>query len=201
MLAAFLPVAALLTLAPGVTIVLVIRRAAVSGRRAAFATTLGNEVGVLVWALCAGLGLAAIVAASAALFTAIKLAGAVVLVVLGLRALLDRTPPESRAPRAAESSHAPAFRDGLVTAIANPKLAAFYVALFPQFVPHGASIFAASCLMGLLLVVLDLMWYSALAALVARAASSFLQRWLRRAERLCGVVLIALGIRLALEQR
>jgi len=201
MLVSFLPIAAVLTVTPGVSTVLVIRRAAVSGRRAAFATTLGNEIGVLLWAVCAGLGLAAIVATSAMLFTAIKLAGAVVLVVLGLRALLDRTPPELVASRAAESSHVPAFRDGLVTAIANPKLAAFYVALFPQFVPHGASIFAASCLMGVLLVVLDLMWYSALAALVARAASTFLQRWLRRAERLCGVVLVGLGLRLALEQR
>jgi threonine/homoserine/homoserine lactone efflux protein len=105
------------------------------------------------------------------------------------------------AATAGAGSHRPAFRDGLVTAIANPKLAAFYVALFPQFVPRGSSIFLASVFMGALLVLLDLAWYSALAALVARAASTFLQRWLRRAERLCGAVLVGLGIRLALEQR
>jgi threonine/homoserine/homoserine lactone efflux protein len=201
MLVAFLPVAALLTIAPGVSTVLVIRRAAVSGRLAAFETTLGNEVGVLAWAVCAGLGLAAIVATSAVLFTAIKLTGAAILVVLGLRALLDRTPPEEIAARVGDSSRRSAFRDGLVTAIANPKLAAFYVALFPQFVPHGSSIFAASVLMGVLLVALDLVWYSVLAALVARAAQTFLRRWLRRAERLCGVVLVVLGVRLALETR
>jgi threonine/homoserine/homoserine lactone efflux protein len=200
-LISFLPIAAVLTVTPGVSTVLVIRRAAVSGRRSAFATTLGNEVGVLLWAVAAGLGLAAVVAASAILFTAIKLAGAAVLIVLGVRALVRRSSAPVEVAPAGGVSHRPAFRDGLVTAIANPKLAAFYVALFPQFVPRSSSILLASVLMGALLVVLDLVWYSALAALVARAASTFLQRWLRRAERLCGAVLVGLGIRLALEQR
>jgi threonine/homoserine/homoserine lactone efflux protein len=200
-LISFLPIAAVLTVTPGVSTVLVIRRAAVSGRRSAFATTLGNEVGVLLWAVAAGLGLAAVVAASAILFTAIKLAGAAVLIVLGVRALVRRSSAPVEVAPPGGVSHRPAFRDGLVTAIANPKLAAFYVALFPQFVPRGSSIFLASVFMGGLLVLLDLVWYSALAALVARAASTFLQRWLRRAERLCGAVLVGLGIRLALEQR
>jgi threonine/homoserine/homoserine lactone efflux protein len=199
MLVAFLPVAALLTITPGVTTVLVIRRAALSGRRAALATTVGNEVGVLVWALAAGLGLATVVATSAVLFTFVKLAGAAVLIVLGLRALFGRTPAADHAPPL--PNHRSAFRDGMVTAIANPKLAAFYVALFPQFVPHGASILLASCVMGVLLVTLDLVWYSVLAAMVARATSTFVRRWLRRAERVCGVVLVGLGVRLALEQR
>jgi threonine/homoserine/homoserine lactone efflux protein len=77
----------------------------------------------------------------------------------------------------------------------------FYVALFPQFVPHRDSILVESCAMGLLLLAIDLVWYSVLATLVARAASKFLARWRRRAERLCGSVLIGLGVRLALEQR
>ena len=198
MLAAFLPIAALLTVTPGVATALVIRRAAVGGRRAALATTIGNEAGVLLWAAAAGLGLAAVLAASAPMFVAIKLIGAAILVGLGIRALLsDSSPPQ---PRRDVQDRA-AFRDGLVTAVANPKLAAFYVALFPQFVPHGASIFAASCAMGVLLVVLDLAWYSLIAALVARAAARFLERWLRRAEQLCGAALVALGVRLASEHR
>jgi threonine/homoserine/homoserine lactone efflux protein len=198
MLVAFLPVGLLLSLAPGVATILVIRRAAVSGRRAALMTTVGNEIGVLVWAVSAGLGLAAVVAASAALFTVIKLVGAAVLIVMGVRALLQGSEPSSPAPVGRGGSP---LRDGVITSIANPKLAVFYVALFPQFLPHGDSILLASCAMGLLLVVIDLVWYSVLATLVARAASKFLARWLRRAERLCGSVLIGLGVRLALEQR
>lgn len=198
MLASFVPVAALLTLVPGAATVLVIRRAALSGRRAAFATTVGNEIGVLVWAVSAGLGLAAVVAASATLFDVIKLLGAAVLIVLGLRALLRGSDVTAPSPAAPDRS---ALRAGMLTSLANPKLAVFYVALFPQFVPRGDSILLASFAMGALLVVLDLVWYSALAALVARAAERFVARWLRRAERLCGTVLVGLGVRLALEQR
>lgn len=162
-------------------------------------TVVGNEIGVLVWAVSAGLGLAAVVAASAVLFTVIKLIGAAVLIAMGIRAFV-RGSGAPHAPGAPVRGRA-ALRDGAVTSLANPKLAVFYVALFPQFVPRGHSILVSACAMGLLLVVLDLIWYSALATLVARAAASFLQRWLRRAERLCGLVLVGLGVRLVLEQR
>ena len=130
-------------------------------------------------------------------FTAVKLAGAIVLVVMGVRALLHRG--TVTLPRSRERS---AFGSGLVTAIANPKLAVFFVALFPQFVPAGTSVLGAALAMTVLLVALDLVWYSVLAALVARAADAFLHGpWMRRAERACGAVLVALGLRLALEER
>jgi len=201
MLLTFLPVAALLTITPGVATVLVVQRAARDGRRAALLTTAGNEIGVLVWAVAAAVGLAAIVAASAAVFTIVKLAGAVVLLVLGLRALVRRRSRE-RLSTVRFVHERSAFVSGLVTAIANPKLAAFFVALFPQFVPRGSPVLGAALVMALLLVVLDLVYYSVIAALVARAADAFLHGpWMRRAERTCGAMLVALGLRLALEQR
>ena len=86
----FLPVAALLTVTPGVATVLVVRRAALHGRRAALATTIGNEAGVVVWAIAAAVGLATVVAASAVVFTAVKLAGALVLIAMGVQALRHR---------------------------------------------------------------------------------------------------------------
>src|SRR3954447_10069349 len=86
----FLPVAALLTVTPGVATVLVVQRAARDGRRAALLTTAGDELGVLVWAVAAAIRLAAVVVMSAMVFPAVKLAGAIVLVVMGLRALLHR---------------------------------------------------------------------------------------------------------------
>lgn len=196
----FVPVAALLTVTPGVATVLVVRRAALHGRRAALATTIGNEVGVLIWAVAAAVGLATVVAASAVVFTAVKIGGAAALVVIGIQALRhrgDTSGAEIALPRWPRS----AFRDGATTAIANPKLAVFYVALFPQFVPHGQPILVASLVMGVLLVALDLVWYSLLAALVARAADAFLHRWLGRVRQACGAVLVGLGIRLALETR
>jgi threonine/homoserine/homoserine lactone efflux protein len=86
-LVAFAPVAALLTITPGAATALVVRSAAVGGRRQALATTIGNSLAVLAWGCFAAMGIAAVVATSAEAFTAVKLVGAVVLVVLGLQSL------------------------------------------------------------------------------------------------------------------
>src|SRR3954451_974086 len=110
----FLPVATLLTVTPGVATVLVVQRAARDGRRAALLTTAGNELGVLVWAVAAAIGLAAVVAASAAVFTAVKLAGALVLLIMGLRALLHRG-SRARLSGSRFGRERSAFASGLVT--------------------------------------------------------------------------------------
>jgi threonine/homoserine/homoserine lactone efflux protein len=197
LLITFAPVAAVLSVTPGVATALVVKNAAVGGRRDALRTTVGNSLGVLVWALLAAVGLAAVVAASAEAFTAVKLAGAVVLVVLGVQAIAGR----KREDEAPGSSLTP-FRTGLVTSLLNPKLAAFFVALFPQFVPAGDSVLPSALLMAATIVAFDLVWYSALAYLVSRARRAFVDGpWLRRAERLTGGVLIGLGAKLALERR
>jgi threonine/homoserine/homoserine lactone efflux protein len=197
-LLAFAPVAALLTITPGAGTAMIVRSAARGGRRRALVTTIGNSIGVLAWAGFAAVGVAAVVATSAEAFTAVKLVGAVVLVILGLQSLRGR--------RAADSVAAPAggapLRDGVVTSLANPKLAVFFAALFPQFVPDGASVLLSALLMAAMIVAFDLVWYSMLAYLVARARRAFVEGpWLARAERLTGAVLVGLGVRLALERR
>jgi threonine/homoserine/homoserine lactone efflux protein len=196
-LVTFVPVAAVLSLAPGPATALVVRNAAIGGRRRAFLTTAGNSIGILAWGCFAAFGIAAIVATSAEAFTAMKLVGAVVLFVLGVQSLRGKRTEEARErPRGAP------LREGLLTSVANPKLAAFFVALFPQFVPHGAPVLPAALLMVAVIVSFDLVWYSLLAYLVARAKRAFVEGpWLRRFERLTGAVLVGLGVRLALEHR
>jgi threonine/homoserine/homoserine lactone efflux protein len=198
-LVAFVPVAALVTIAPGPATAMVVRSAARGGRREALVCTAGNSIGVLAWGALAAAGLAAVVATSAELFTAVKLVGAVVLIVLGVQSLRRR--PESAAGAAGAASGR-ALRDGLVTSISNPKLAVFYVALFPQFVPADAPVLPSALLMAATIVAFDLVWYSTLAYAVTRARRALLEGpWGRRVERLTGTVLIALGVRLALERR
>jgi threonine/homoserine/homoserine lactone efflux protein len=191
----FAPVAAVLTITPGAATALVVRSAATGGRRAALGTTAGNSLGVLAWAVLAALGVAAVVAASAEAFATVKLVGAVVLVILGIQSI--------RGGRAAAPRQSPkAFRDGLLTSVLNPKLAVFFVALFPQFVPDGAAVLPSALLMAATIVTFDLVWYSVLAFLVTRAKRAFVEGpWLRRAERFTGAVLIGLGARLAFERR
>src|ERR1700751_4242906 len=86
----FAPVAVLLSINPGAATALVVRNAARGGRRHAFFTTSGNSIGVLARGCFAAIGSATVVAASAAVFDAVKLAGAAVLIVIGLRSLLSR---------------------------------------------------------------------------------------------------------------
>lgn len=196
MLLTFVPVAVLLSITPGAATALVVRNAARGGRRHAFMTTSGNSIGVLVWACFAAAGIAAIVAASAEVFDAVKLAGAAVLLVLGVRSLVARHADDVTV------SGRSAFREGLLTSLANPKLAVFFVALFPQFIPRGAPVLPRALAMAGVIVAVDLVWYSVLALLVARTRKAFIDGgWGRRVERLTGAVLIGLGIRLALERR
>jgi threonine/homoserine/homoserine lactone efflux protein len=191
------PVAVLVTIVPGPATAMVVRSAARGGRREALVCTVGNSLGVLAWGALAAAGLAAVVATSAEVFTVVKLAGAIVLIVLGVQSLRGG---KLGAPRPVTRGRA--LRDGLVTSISNPKLAVFYVALFPQFVPAGAPVLPAALLMAATIVAFDLVWYSTLAYAVARARRAFTDGpWARRVERLTGAVLVGLGVRLALERR
>jgi threonine/homoserine/homoserine lactone efflux protein len=202
----FVPVAVLLSITPGAATALVVRNAARGGRRHAFFTTTGNSIGVLAWGCFAAVGIATLVATSAAVFDGVKLAGAVALLVIGLRSLLGRAEADAHGAvgsgAAVAVSGRAALREGLITSIANPKLAVFFVALFPQFIPHGAAVLPSAVAMAAVIVAVDLIWYSALAFVVARARRAFVDGgWARRVERLTGAVLIGLGIRLALERR
>ena len=154
---------------------------------------------MLAWGCFAAMGIAAVVATSAEAFTAVKLArrGRA----RRARAAVAARPPRGRGPRPAPARGAP-LRDGLVTSLANPKLAVFFVALFPQFVPAGAPVLPSALLMAAMIVAFDLVWYSALAYLVARARRAFVEGpWLARAQRFTGAVLVGLGVRLAFERR
>src|SRR5919202_5714286 len=86
----FLGIAVLVSLTPGPATALVVRSAAVHGRREALLVTLGNSTGIFMWAIASVLGISALVAASETAFWALKIAGAVVLLYLGIQALRGR---------------------------------------------------------------------------------------------------------------
>jgi threonine/homoserine/homoserine lactone efflux protein len=198
-LSVFLGVAVIVTLTPGPATAMVVRSALRGGRRSAFLTTLGNSVGVLFWGIASAVGVSALITASEAAFLALKIGGAVVLVWLGVQSLRRR---RERVADDGGTWTRHAFRDGLVTAFANPKLAIFFVALFPQFLERGHATLETGIGMAGLIVALDLVWFSALAFVIARARRAFVSGpWQRRLERLTGSVMVGLGLRLALEAR
>jgi threonine/homoserine/homoserine lactone efflux protein len=198
-LTVFLGVAVVVTLTPGPATAMVVRSALRGGRRSAFLTTLGNSLGVLFWGVASAVGVSALITASEAAFLALKIAGAVVLVWLGVQSLRRR---REHVAHHVGTWTPHAFRDGLVTAFANPKLAIFFVALFPQFLERGHATLETGIGMAGLIVALDLVWFSALAFVIARARRAFVSGpWQRRLERLTGSVMVGLGLRLALETR
>ncbi|HXV34642.1 MAG TPA: LysE family translocator [Gaiellaceae bacterium] len=197
MLWTFVPVALLLSLTPGPGMALVVRNAAVGGTGAAFRTTVGSSIGVGVWAVLSAVGISALVAASETAFLALKVAGVAVLVWFGVQALRGR----KRASAKPGPTRDQAFSSGLLTALANPKLAVFFVALLPQFLPQGAPVLPYALAMAAILVAADFSIYVSLGAAVSRTrrlvASS---RFARRVEQATGAVLLVLAGRLALER-
>src|SRR5690349_8702168 len=181
----FAPVAALLSLAPGPATALVVRNAAIGGRRHAFLTTAGNSIGILAWGCFAAVGVAAVVATSAHAFTAVKLVGAVVLIALGVQSIRGRREAAETRPRRTP------LRDGLVTSLAGPGLAACGGALAPRFGRRGTPARPGALVMGGVSVRSGLGWYPHRGALVARAKPACGEgRWRRRVERVTGAVLV-----------
>jgi threonine/homoserine/homoserine lactone efflux protein len=208
-LAAFLAVAVVVIVTPGPDTALTIRNTLVGGRRSGVFTALGVSTGQVTWTIATSAGLAAVLAASRPAFTAVKLVGAAYLVYLGVQALygaLVRRAAASAEARvdALESELPPrlAFRQGLISNLSNPKMAAFFPALLPQFAPEGPGAFFVLAALGLTFAVMTLAWLTAYAVAVAKAGNFLRRPSIRRAlEAATGAVLIALGLRLAGERR
>lgn len=200
---ALLAVAAAVTLTPGPAFALLVQVAAVHGRRVALANIAGNSLGVLAWGLLSALGVSALIAANQLAYDVLRLTGAAYLVYLGVRAVLA-----TRSPERVGTSHplpradlADAARKGLVNSLANPKLAVFFVALFPQFLAPGTAVLPAALAMASVIVVFDVLWYGAVAVSVDRFRRALAPRLLRRIEQVSGAVLVAFGLRLAADAR
>ena len=198
----FLAVAAIVIVTPGVDMALVTKNALFHGRRCAFATALGVNLGIAFWATAAALGLAALIAASATAFAVIKIAGALYLVYLGLQAL--RVSRAVSRPSVGPSARvhprdAVALRQGVLSNLLNPKIAVFFTSLLPQFVGrHGTTVDLLA--LGALFNAMCVVWLLSYAALAARGRSVLVRpRFKRALDRISGIVLIGLGARLALD--
>jgi threonine/homoserine/homoserine lactone efflux protein len=199
-LAAFLGISALVIVTPGQDTALTIRNSLLGGRRAGVFTALGVSAGQAVWAFATSIGIAALIVAFEPAFVALKLAGAAFLIYLGAQALYGalrgRHVQQRTASGALESRSA--LRQGLISNLGNPKMAVFFTSLLPQF---GTS-FSALLALGLVFCTLTLVWLAAYAFAVARAGDVLRRPAIKRAfDAVLGVVLVALGLRLATERR
>lgn len=131
-IAAFGLASFLLLIIPGPAVIYILNRSVSDGREAGLAAVAGLELGNLVHALAAAVGLSAVLATSATAFNAVKWLGAGYLVFVGVRTLMQPA-PQIETDRAAVSVHR-AFGQGVVVNILNPKVALFFVSFLPQFI-------------------------------------------------------------------
>ena len=221
LLLAFLATAAVIVAIPGPSLLFTIGRALTVGRRAALLTVVGNALGLLVQSLLVAVGLGAVLAASAAAYTVVKVAGAAYLVYLGVQAIRHRGELaaallESRAEGAAGAEAAGpgaaalgawvdrrSLLQGLTVGLTNPKTLVFLSSLLPQFVDPASApqpqILALGAVFATMALVGDSVW-----ALVAGRARDWFARSPRRLERLGaggGALMIGLGLSVAVAGR
>jgi threonine/homoserine/homoserine lactone efflux protein len=208
-LLAFIGVALAVVVIPGPDMALVARNVLRGGRRAGVATSLGICTGVLGWATAAAIGVAALLATSAVLFTALKLAGAVYLVYLGVTTLRRRDAfaevgqgtAVPRPPRSTQRAWVVAWTQGLLSALLNPKLGVFFLTLLPQFIRPGDDAGMRALQLAAIFEGIGLAWLLVYTALLGAVAGVLRRPGPQRVVRwVTGTVLIWLGVRVATDR-
>jgi len=190
---------------PGPSVLFVISRAVVHGRRAALATVLGNAAGLYVQVVAVALGLGVVIERSAAAYTAIKLLGAGYLVWLGVRTFRARRSLAATLDVGASSkTDRRILRDGFVVGVTNPKSAVFFAAILPGFTdPSAGRVPLQMLVLGLIFVVIALVCDAVWGLLAGTARERFVSspRRLEAIGGAGGVVLVGLGVGLAVTGR
>ncbi|MFJ2958393.1 LysE family translocator [Streptomyces sp. NPDC087270] len=219
----FAGISLVLVLIPGPSVLFVLGRALAHGRRTALGSVLGNAIGAYLLAAAVSLGLGEVMATSAAVFTTVKLVGAVYLVFLGVKAWRHRADlsTATAVPGAEEAAQtgtvqtgtaaAPRTRsdartlwEGFVVGVTNPKTCIFFAAVLPQFVDRNAGgVHQQMLLLGLVFTVIALVCDSVW-ALTASAARTWFARSPRRMAAIGGtggLAMIGLGVAVAVTGR
>lgn len=200
--AAFVVVVVTLTAIPGPSVLFVVSRGVVLGRRAAVLTAVGNELGLMVQVVAAAFGLGAAMAASQTVFTAVKLIGAVYLVYLGVQAWRHRNEMADGLGGATEVRRTRrVLREGVIVGVTNPKGLLIFTAVVPQFLDHGRGNLPMQLLvLGTVCVLIGLISDSVW-GLLAGTARVWLGRSPRRLEVLGGAggaIMVGLGVQMAI---
>lgn len=206
----FCGISAILTMTPGADTMMILRSVLKRGQRAGVLTMAGICSGLFFHATLSALGLSLILVRSAIAFEMVKFLGACYLIYLGghsllsikrgspngLSSLSDGVTPER------DAGVRKSFFEGLLTNLLNPKVAIFYLAFLPQFISPGDWVFGKSVLLASIHFSEGVIWYSLLIVSLGRMRKLLVRRGTRQVlEGVSGTILIAFGLRLAVEHR
>jgi len=198
----FLLAGILLNLTPGNDTIFILSRSIAQGKQAGMMSVLGIATGSLIHTTLAAFGLSIIIAKSIIAFNIIKYAGAIYLVYIGYKMLTDRSQLSTDISLAEKKVNLQkVYRDGVITNVLNPKVALFFIAFLPQFIDvrSGDTIFPFLVL-GITFTITGAIWCLILAnfASVISHRLKSNKRFSWYINKVCGMVLIGLGIKVAL---
>ena len=202
-LSAFVAIVIGLFLIPGPAVFLTITRTVQHGRKAGIMTGLGIATGDLIHTLFAAVGLSAILMTSATAFNVVKYAGAIYLIYLGIRAIIEKPKDATLSEDPSEYSN-DAYRKAIIVEVFNPKTALFFLAFLPQFVhPQQGAAFLQILTLGLIFVVLSILYTTSIVLSVQQLKLLFkgpsrIGRW---SGKIVGAIYIGLGLKVATQSQ
>jgi threonine/homoserine/homoserine lactone efflux protein len=195
----FVLTTALLAMLPAAGQALVVRQILAGGRRAAWSTIAGTATGLLIWSAAAAGGLTAVLLARPAAYAMVRIAGGVLLVLLGAQTLWSLRGRPAAQPGAAEVTRWRAYLAGLATNLGNPKAGVFAISLLPQFVTADGPVFLSSLALGALWALVTASWYVLFTWAVDRGRALMSRPSVQRAlQVVTGGVLVTLGVAVAI---
>jgi threonine/homoserine/homoserine lactone efflux protein len=200
----FLFAGILLNLTPGNDTIFILTKSIGQGKKAGIVSALGIGMGNIVHTTIAALGLSIVIAKSPLLFNIIKYAGAAYLFYVGIKMLLDRSQLITDSSKYNESNYLTIFRDGIVTNVLNPKVSLFFLAFLPQFIdPSATNTVLPFLLLGFTFVTTGTIWCLTLATFSSAIFAGLKNNRKMSAyiNRICGLTLIGLGVKVALTKR
>lgn len=203
-LISFAIVAGLLTLLPGIDTAQILRAATIGGRKMAYATLFGILSGVWIWGIAAAIGISALLVASEVAYSAVKWTGAIYLLFLGLKMIIEsRHISEESIKSQLEREISPwkSFLRALFITLSNPKNGVFYIAVLPQFLPDTLPAVVGGFILASIHNLLAFIWLSLLIIGTGFAKETLRNPRVQKVvERVSGIALIGFGIKVALEK-
>jgi threonine/homoserine/homoserine lactone efflux protein len=200
----FVGAALLIVLTPGPNMIYLLSRSICQGRKAGVISLFGVMAGFFVHVLAAALGLTALFMAVPMAYELLKWAGAAYLLYMAWQAVKPGASSPFEARQLPVDSPRRLFFMGFLTNLLNPKIAVFYLAIFPQFVsPEHGSVFVQSLVLGFTQIGVSFTINLAIALSAGSLATWFTRhpRGMAAQRYIMGFVLAGLAVRLAMEQR
>ncbi|MED3855578.1 LysE family translocator [Priestia megaterium] len=210
----FIIVSLIIIITPGPDFILVTKNAITVNRHGGRMTSYGVVTGHIIYATASVLGLTALIAKSMVLFEVIKYTGVVYLLYLGIKAILSRTKNKEGENKEFEtkledglqvtqkgSKNKTCYLQGLASTLLNPKAIMFYISFLPQFIDLQGNVVMQSIVLAGLFILTVLLWFTLYLYIL-----KYISSWLKKPsvemvlDRITGIALISLGIKLAFEK-